>query len=140
MSRVSRIAASTLVSVATALVVAQTHAPSASASAGVAASPLPPHEPVSAAMWWAMLAALVIGTLGQALFAGLETGLYTVNRVRLRVRRASMAAKMRWDVMEAELYDHEKAAEAVVTEANHAALTASMVKVEAFRAWLDAAG
>jgi hypothetical protein len=59
------------------------------------------------------------------------------DHVRVQVHVASMEAKMRWDVVEAELYGLEKAAEAVVTEANHAALTASMTKVKAFRAWLD---
>jgi CBS domain containing-hemolysin-like protein len=44
------------------------------------------HPPVGPGMWWAMVCAVIVGTLGQALFAGLETGLYTVNRVRLRVR------------------------------------------------------
>lgn len=57
--------------------------------------------------------------------------------MRRRVRGASMVAKMRWDVMEAELYDLEKGAERGVTEANHDALTASMLRVDAFGAWFD---
>lgn len=41
---------------------------------------------VAPGLLWGMVCAVIVGTLGQALFAGLETGLYTVNRVRLRVR------------------------------------------------------
>ncbi|HYD00648.1 MAG TPA: CNNM domain-containing protein [Phycisphaerales bacterium] len=42
--------------------------------------------PLRPGLWWAMVCAVIVGTLGQSLFAGLEIGLYTVNRVRLRVR------------------------------------------------------
>ncbi|MEJ7732916.1 MAG: hypothetical protein WKG00_27435 [Polyangiaceae bacterium] len=59
------------------------------------------------------------------------------DEVRVQVHLASMEAKARWDVVEAELFGLEKAAEQAVTEANHVALTAGMTKVKAFRAWLD---
>ena len=59
------------------------------------------------------------------------------DQVRVQVHLASMDAKARWDVVEAELFGLEKAAEQAVTEANHVALTASMTKVKAFRAWLE---
>lgn len=75
MSRSARIGMLGLISAVNALVVADP----VSAEGAVGA-------PISAGVWWQMLAALVVGTLGQAAFAGLETGLYTVNRVRLRVR------------------------------------------------------
>lgn len=51
--------------------------------------------PMGPGMWWAMICALIVGTLGQSLFAGFEIGLYTVNRVRLRVR-SSRKEKPDW--------------------------------------------
>ena len=74
MSRISRLSGLLLINTVAAVVL------------GADAPPGHEHESIGAGMWWGMVAALVIGTLGQALFAGLETGLYTVNRVRLRVR------------------------------------------------------
>lgn len=76
-----------VVNAACAVVVAQQHTPG-----------LITHG-IGAGLWWEMVAAVVVGTLGQALFAGLETGLYTVNRVRLRVRssrkeKPDIAARM----------------------------------------------
>jgi putative hemolysin len=38
--------------------------------------------------WWMMVLLIVVGTLGAAFFAAGETGLYAVNRIRLRVRAA----------------------------------------------------
>ncbi|MFT3685777.1 MAG: CNNM domain-containing protein [Phycisphaerales bacterium] len=49
-------------------------------------APAPPVSHLAPGMVWAMVCAVIVGTLGQGLFAGLETGMYTVNRVRLRVR------------------------------------------------------
>lgn len=69
------------------------------AAAALAAAPGAEHAALSAVVFWEMVCALIAGTVGQALFAGLETGLYCVNRVRLRVRssrqeKPDLAARM----------------------------------------------
>ena len=79
MSRAARVSGLALICAVNALVFGQSGGEHAAVGAAA-------HGPIGVAVWWGMVAALVAGTLGQALFAGLETGLYTVNRVRLRVR------------------------------------------------------
>lgn len=43
---------------------------------------------LSTTEWWVMIGLMAVGTIGAAFFAASETGLYAVNRIRLRVRAA----------------------------------------------------
>jgi len=62
------------------------------------------------------------------------------DEVRVQVHLAGMEARERWAVLEEELFEAEKAAEAAVSEVAHRALTKSVAKLKAFRTSLARKG